>query len=169
MDLKAHAKYALESSRRLIEGALADFKTREDWLHQSHPKANHAMWIVAHLGLADNMFASRFRPDVASKPDGWDDLFWFGSQLQEDASLYPPEAEVLAYFRDRREVLLKVLDELTEDELAGPAPGPDERSPLAGAPCIGHAFIFIAYHEGIHTGQLTVAHRGLGRPPMFGP
>ena len=29
--------------------------------------------------------------------------------------------------------------------------------------------MFIPYHEGIHTGQFTIAHRGLGNEPMFQP
>jgi hypothetical protein len=33
---------------------------------------------------------------------------------------------------------------------------------------LGHAFIFIAYHEGMHSGQLTVTHRALGHAPIVG-
>lgn len=166
--LKAHARYALENARRITEGLIDAFKTDDDWFYQSHPKANHAMWIIGHLGLADNMFASRFRPDVASKPDGWDEVFWFGSELKSDRSAYPARDDVLAYFRQRREALMEVLEQLTDEELQEPAPPAGERSPIAGAPCIGHLLLFAAYHEGIHSGQLTIAHRGLGNPPMFG-
>ena len=127
------------------------------------------MWIVGHIGLADNAFAARFRPDVSAKPDGWDELFWFGSEPRSDSSAYPPVEEVLSYCRDRRSVLLSVLEELTDEELSAPAPGPNERSPLAGAPNMGHTFLFIAYHEGLHTGQLSVARRSLGHEPLFKP
>jgi uncharacterized damage-inducible protein DinB len=65
-------------------------------------------------------------------------------------------------------VLLKVLDELSEEELRAAAPAAGERSPIAGAPSLGHAFIFIAYHEGMHSGQLTVTHRALGHAPIVG-
>lgn len=169
MDLKTHAKYSLERSRWLTEQLLESFKTEDDWFYQAHPDANHAMWIVGHLGLADNMFASRFREQLASKPDGWDDLFWFGSELKSDRSAYPPNEEVLAYFRDRRQTLLNMIDDLTDEELAAPAPPPNEPSPIAGAPCIGHILLFAASHESIHAGQLTVARRGLGNAPLFSP
>ena len=76
MDLKTHAKYALEKARWLTEQLLDSFKSEDEWFYQSHPKANHAIWIVGHLALADNAFLSRFREDAATKPDGWDDLFW---------------------------------------------------------------------------------------------
>ena len=169
MNLKSHAKYGLQKSRNLAGGLLVDFKTREDWLFQPHSKANHALWVTAHIALADNNIGSVFRPDSARKPDGWDELFWFGSQLREDTSLYPDHEEVYAYYQDRRETLLEVLDELTADELSAPAPGAGGQGPLAGAPSMGFAFFFIAYHEGIHTGQLTVAHRALGNAPLFEP
>lgn len=168
MDLKAHAKYSLERARWMTEQMIESFKTADDWFYQSHPKANHAMWIVGHLGLADNMFLSRFQEELANKPDGWDDLFWFGSELK-DRSAYPASDEVLSYFRVRRETLMKVVAGVTDEQLSAPAPGPDEMSPIAGAPCIGHILLFAAYHEGMHCGQLTVAHRGIGNDPLFAP
>ena len=116
MDLRAHARFSLQKSRNLAERLLDDFKTREDWLFQPHSKANHALWITAHIALADNQFGAVFRPDSARKPDGWDEWFWFGSQLREDTGVYPDHEEVYAYYRDRRETLLEVLDELTVDE-----------------------------------------------------
>ena len=169
MDLKDHARFALEHQRGFTEQLLATFSTRDHWLFQTHPKANHAMWVVGHLGLADNMFASKFREEVADKPAGWDELFWFGSELQVGQSAYPAHEEVRAYFDDRRRTLLKVLEDLSDTELNAPGPPADARSPIAGAPCIGHLFLFAARHEGIHAGQLTVCHRGLGNDPLFTP
>jgi len=169
MDFKAHAKYMLEKARWMTEQMLESFTSEDDWFYQSHEKANHAMWIVGHLALADNMFASKFREATASKPAGFDELFWFGSELQDDRSKYPSKEEVLAYFRDRRDNLMKVVDELSEEELSAAGPGAEEMSPIAGAPSIGQLLIFAAYHEGMHTGQLSVAHRGIGQGPSFAP
>jgi hypothetical protein len=146
-----------------------NFKSDEDWFYRPVPNSNHALWIVAHLGLSDNMFASKFRPEIDHKPDGWQDLFWFGSEIQEDRNAYPSPAEVLNYFRDRREVLMKVLDEVSDEELNAAAPPEGDRSAVAGAPSIGQLFIFASFHEGIHSGQLTVIDRGLGNEPMMRP
>jgi uncharacterized damage-inducible protein DinB len=168
MELRDHGRHALKFSRRLSEGLLGSFKTPENWVFQIHPKANHPLWIAGHLALVDNAFINRFRPALAKKSEGWDALFGFGSQPKPDASLYPAPEEVLSYFRGRREVLLKVLNELSEEELRAAAPAAGERSPIAGAPSLGHAFIFIAYHEGLHSGQLTVTHRALGHAPIVG-
>jgi uncharacterized damage-inducible protein DinB len=168
MEMRDHARHALKFARRMSEGLLASFKTPEDWVFQIHPKANHALWITAHVGLADNAFVGKFRPELARKPEGWDQLFWFGSQPKPTAEIYPVAAEVLAYFRERREALLELLDALSDEELYAPAPPAGARSPIAGAPNMGHAFIFQAQHEMMHAGQLTVAHRALGNAPLLG-
>jgi len=165
--LREHARFALGFSRRLSEGLLRCFKDRSEWLYQVHPRANHPLWIAGHLGLADNSIAARFRPGIARKPEGWDAMFWFGSQATGDSSAYPAEAEVFEYFRERRTALLAVLEELTDAELAAPAPPSGAPSPIAGAPSIGQLFIFAATHEGMHSGQLTVVHRALGHAPLF--
>lgn len=169
MDLKAHATQSLKVARRLTTSFLADFNTLHDWFYQAHDQANHALWIVGHLGMADNAFASKFRPKLGDDREGWREKFWFGSEPQTDPKYYPPIDEVLDYFEVRRQVLLQVLGELTMPELLAPAPPPEAASPLAGAPNIGHVFFFIAYHEGMHSGQLSVARRGLGNPPLFLP
>ena len=169
MDLKSHIRHSLVTARRMTESILNAFQTEDDWLFQLHSQTNHALWIVAHLGLADNLFASKFRPQVASKPEGWDRLFWFGSQLQTDRSVYPSSSEVLAYFRERRDALSRVVEEISEEELAQPAPPPDDPGPFAGAPCIGYILLFCARHESFHAGQLAMNHRALGHPPLYTP
>jgi len=168
MDFKAHARHLLGLSRRITEGVITALKSEDDWFFKAHATANFPLWIVGHLALADNMFVSRFRPHLATKPEGWDELFWFGSKHSLDRGVYPSPEIVLAYFRDRRETLLKVLDEVTEEELNRPAPPAGQKSPIAGAPNIGHLFLFAAMHESLHGGQLTIAHRGLGHAPLFG-
>lgn len=168
VDFKAHARQELGLSRRFIEGVIASLKTPEEWFYQAHPTTNPPLWIVGHLGLADNAFIARFRPAAATKPDGWDERFWGGSKPRNDPSYYPAPEEVVAYLRERRAKLLSVLDELSDEELNAPAPAAGERSPIAGAPSIGHLFLFAALHEALHGGQLTVAHRALGNPPLFG-
>lgn len=169
MDIKSHATSSLNLARRLTKNMLADFNTLNDWFYQAHEHANHALWIVGHLGLADNAFISKFRPKLASETDGWKEIFWFGSQPTNNPKDYPPIDEVLEYFDARRELLLQVLASLSMDELSQPAPPAGTQSPIAGAPNIGQVFFFIAYHEGVHSGQLSIARRGLGHPPLFQP
>jgi uncharacterized damage-inducible protein DinB len=169
MDLKAHAFSSLKLARRLTSAMLSDFNTLNDWVYQAHPQANHALWIIGHLGMADNAFITKFRPKLGDEPSGWKDKFWFGSQPIADVKHYPPIDEVLEFFDGRREVLLEVLTDLSMEELSEPAPPAEAQSPIAGAPNIGQVFFFIAYHEGMHSGQLSIARRGLGHEPLYQP
>lgn len=166
MNIKSHAISGLKLSRRLTKNMLADFNTMTDWFYQPHENSNHALWIAGHLGMADNAFTAKFRPKAGREIEGWKEIFWFGSQPTNDPKDYPPIDEVLDYFDERREILLKVLDEVSVEELAKPAPPEDSGSPIAGAPDIGQVFFFIANHECLHCGQLSVCRRGLGHPPL---
>ncbi len=169
MSIRQAAIHALNTSRNALNLVLEEFKTDDDWFTQPCPNSNHAIWIVGHLGLADNRFASRFRPDVDQIPEGWEELFWFGSEINPDRAAYPSKDDVLAYFHERRETLLKVIEECSDEELNAAAPPAGERGPISGAPNVGQLFLFGSFHEGIHMGQLTVAHRSLGREPVMKP
>lgn len=169
MSTKETAKHGLIQSRKMIEGVIQGLKSDSDWFYQPAEKTNHAMWVIGHLALADNMFASKFREETSNEPEGYKEMFWFGSEPTADQSRYPAVSEVLSYFRERRENLLNVLEGLSDEELAAAGPPADAGGPLAGAPSMAQAFHFAAYHEGIHTGQMTVCHRGLGNPPMYKP
>ena len=166
MSVKENILYSLAQSRRMMEGLMSAMGDLEDWMYQAHPKANHPLWIVGHIGLADNMFLSRLDPEADNKPEGWDELFWFGSEIHADASKYPDVETVVAYCKERREALLKAIEGLTDEFLMSPTP---DEGMFADAPNMAQMLMFISYHEGVHTGQFTIAHRGLGHDPMFKP
>ncbi len=166
MSVKENVLYSLQQSRKMMEGLMAAMSDQEDWMYQAHPKANHPLWIVGHIGLADNMFLTRLNPEADNKPEGWDELFWFGSEVQTDASKYPDVDTVVNYCRERRASLVSAIEGLTEEFLMGPTP---DEGMFSDAPNMAQMLIFISYHEGVHTGQFTIAHRGLGHDPMFQP
>ena len=63
-----------------------------------------------------------------------------------------------------REVLLEVVDGLTDDDQSTPTQG------LAPALItdFGSVLQFLTWHEGMHVGQITVAHRTMGCGPLMG-
>jgi len=81
-----------------------------------------------------------------------------------DPAAYPPPEQVVERWRERRKTLLAVLDRQTDDDLNQPAP--------SGAPTFlkdrGNLFEFVAIHESMHTGQLSIARRALGHSPLRG-
>lgn len=163
---KANILYAMQQSRLMLEGMIAKMKSDTDWMYQAHPSANHPLWVVGHVALADNMFAALIDENLKKLPEGWEEVFWFGSEISGDRSKYPPTEEVLAYARDRREVLVKAIEAASEEYFEGPTP---EEGMFAEAPNMAGIFYFVAYHEGLHTGQFSIANRGLGNDPLFTP
>lgn len=165
MSIKENVLYSLNQSRNMLQGLIESMTSREDWLFQTHPTANHPLWVVGHLGLADNMFLKRLDPDSGDDRK-WDEFFWFGSEIHSDSSRYPATDEVVGYCRDRRAKLLETIAGLSDEFLQSPTP---DEGMFADAPNMAQMLFFIAYHEGVHSGQFTIAHRGLGHQPMFQP
>lgn len=166
MSIKANVVYSLNQARKMTESLIERLESPSDWLAQPCDKANHPLWVIGHLALADNMFAASMSGGEKSFPKGWSELFWFGSEVHSEASKYPPAEEVLKYFREQRERLLEVLDGLSDEFLAGPTP---DDGMFEDAPNMAQMLIFASFHEGIHFGQFTVAHRSLGHSPLFQP
>ncbi len=162
MGMKQQLRNGLTSARRFTEGILRGFKTPAQWTHQVHPRANHALWFAGHMGVVDNFFIWTLdRAKVDNRPE-YQEKFGMGSQPTSDVSHYPPVEEVLAYMRQRRETLLSILEALDESDLAKPTPQgtPDF------LPDFCTVFQTAAWHEGMHCGQITVAHRAIGNEPI---
>ena len=154
----------LNGARRYTEALIEKFATPEEWVAQPYPGANHALWCIGHIAGTDNMCLSILAPEKAREMKGYKELFGGGSTPQADVSAYPPVEEVLAYFRERRETLLEVFAGLTDDDL--------DRETPEGAPdflpTVGAVFNIAIWHEGLHAGQASIAHRSLGKPPVMG-
>lgn len=164
MSKLAHIKDALSGARRYSEGLFANFKTPDEWVYQVHDKANHALWCAGHLGSTDNFMLSLIAPEKAKSNERYKALFGGGSEPVGDASQYPSPDEIMDYLRERRKVLLEVLDGMTEADLAKPTP--DDAPDFI--PDIESAFRILSWHEGLHAGQASIAHRGLEKSPVMG-
>ena len=162
IDLKERLRQQLDLIRGISEQTLSVFETPEEWTHQVHPKANHALWFAGHVGIVDNFMLSRISPEKAAEPEGYREKFGMGSRPTSDPSDYPPIEEVLAFMRERRQVVLDVLDALGDDELTMPTP---EGTPEFITD-VASVFQTAVWHEALHLGQVTVARRALGFAPL---
>ena len=164
MPLNKRLENQLKVVRGIAEQMLAVFETPEQWTHQVHDQANHALWFVGHIGTVDDFMLRMAGSEKSSVPDGYREKFALGSQPTANAADYPPVEEVLAYWRRQRETLLATLAELSDDDLAKPAP--------AGGPGfitdVASIFESAVWHEAMHLGQVTVARRALGHAPLAG-
>ncbi len=165
MNVKMRLKSQLEKVRALTESLLKAFQTPEEWTYQVDATANHALWFVGHISTVDNFFISLLAPNEVRDHDGYRELFGIGSQPVSDPSAYPPVEEVLAYWRERRQTLLKVLDAMSEEDLA--------RSVPDGSPAMWTDFASVLetaiWHETLHAGQVSVARKALGHAPLLRP
>lgn len=164
MSLKSHLREQLVSARKFSEAFLRDFRTPADWTFQVHPHSNHALWFIGHIGNTDNFFLSLISPERAAPQANFREKFGMGSQPTPDAADYPPVEEVLAYFRERRETLLALLDSLDEAALEAKTP----KGAPEFLPDVASVFRTAGWHEALHAGQLTVVRRALGHPPVMG-
>jgi uncharacterized damage-inducible protein DinB len=153
----------LEFSRRALLGMLEDIP-KDRWVHQPITTANHAAWIVGHLAHTDNFFLTSVAGRPSQIPAEWDSLFGMGSQPVGDASAYPNSAELKDQLRARREDLIAWLRGLSEAQAQSELP----EELRVFAPSVGALPNSIAWHEGMHTGQLTVVRKSLGIAPKFG-
>ncbi|QGJ72116.1 DinB family protein [Planctomycetales bacterium 10988] len=152
----------LIQTREFTEKLLEVFQKEEDWIYQVHPEANHALWFIGHLAHTDDFFISLIEPEKKEDTFQATEMFGMGSQPVADLSAYPPIDEVRSRMKERREVLLDVLSSLTEEDLKKETP-PGTPEFLKNYESVFQTAI---WHEGMHSGQLTVTRRALGHPPI---
>lgn len=131
---------------------------------QPVPACNHAMWVAGHVADTDDFFWRTLTGKPSALPAGWKEKFGGGSTPSPDPKTYPPLAEVKRVLVDRRQALISYFSSLDRAGLLAPTP---EKVKFFG-PTIGSLAGSIAWHEGLHSGQITMVRKGLGMPPLFG-
>lgn len=163
MSAKQRLQKRLQAARDYSCALLADFKTPEEWTHQVHANANHALWFAGHMAVSDNFFVSNLAAERVARRPEFEKAFGTGSQPTNNPADYPPVADVLAYMKERRTTLLDVLNGLSDAELEQPlAKGTPDF-----LPDIGSVFETAVWHEGLHSGQLSVCRRSMGHQPVM--
>jgi hypothetical protein len=163
MSAKQRLKKQLEAARDYSRALLADFKTPEEWTRQVHPNANHALWFAGHMAVSDNFFVSHIAPEKTVKRPEFEKAFGTGSQPTSNPADYPPPEDVLEFMNERRRTLMGVLEALDERELEQPLP----KGTPDFLPDVGSVFETAVWHEGLHSGQLSVCRRAMGHKPVL--
>jgi hypothetical protein len=114
------------------------------------------------MATVDNFFLSLVAPDKVRPLADFQAKFGMGSQPTSDPAAYPPPESVVTAMRERREALLAALDAMSEEDLAKKTP----QGAPEFLPDVASVFEMAVWHEGQHSGQLTVARRALGYPPL---
>jgi len=162
MSQKSRLLNQLNSARSFSNKLLKDFETPVSWTHQLHKGGNHALWFAGHMGTTDNFMLSLVRPDLCEANDQYGTLFGLGSQPSEDLSSYPSVESVIGFMADRREKLLQALEEMSDEQLTQATPdGAPEFMPDNAS-----VFETAVWHEGLHSGQISLIRRSLGFDPI---
>lgn len=154
----------LRQARDFSEKLLTDFRTPQEWTHQLYPGANHALWFAGHMAVTDDFFLTAIDPSRSTGLPDLGDRFGMGSKPTGNPQDYPPPELVLTAMRERRAVLLGLLETLGEADFERPSQG----AAASFLPTWGDVFATALWHEGLHAGQLSMVRRALGHPPVMG-
>ena len=127
-------------------------------------KTNHALWVLGHLAVTDNWFASTLGKRESVIDESWGPLFGMKSEPSDDAAIYPPFDEIKDGLERARASLLSAFESMDEQQLLAELP-----EELKGfAPNVGGVALSLAWHEGFHAGQLSAVRRSLDLPFTMG-
>ena len=163
MNAREHAIGMLEFARRMTDQLLEDIP-EDKLLHQPVGGGNHALWVIGHLVVTDDLFAGVYDGGQRKLPGQYNELFGMGSKPTSDAAAYPPMSQVRQHSAATRQRLLDAAAAADQDTLD--AALPEEFQGFA--PSRLRFLLHLAWHEGLHDGQLTMIRRSLGIGPKVG-
>ena len=153
----------LDFSRNILLGLVEEIDD-DKMCHQPVAGGNHTAWVLGHIAYADDLFAVEVGGRKSILSDDWKAKHGMGSTPTSDRADYPSKAEFLDKLATCRESLLTWFNSLDESELETPMPeGWTDFAPNRAA-----FASWIAWHEALHSGQLTMIRKSLGLAPKRG-
>ena len=143
----------------LTERAMRDFSD-EEAQQRVEGNANCMLWLFAHLTAVRCSLAGMLG---VHKDVGWQSYFRKGSK-GDDFSKYPTLAEVRQVWQEITPRLVQALETASEEQLSAPAP---RDFPIPDKTVRG-AFLFLAFHESYHVGQMSYLRKCLGKDGLVG-
>jgi hypothetical protein len=140
---------------------MSDDLSPADFRHQLAPGANSAAWVVGHLAVTLWRTADRLgAADLPPLPPGLLDTFTQTGKPAGDQSGLGDPAELLKLFDACLAKVIEAVPRVPAEKLTGPATRPGL------ATTFGEGLLFGALHVAMHTGQLSLVRRSLGKPPV---
>ena len=160
------AKDALRSSMTMglfvLEKYVSDMTDAE--LMSRPPGCNHLAWQIGHLISSESGLVNMMRPGQgAPLPEGFREAHAKENTGSDDPAQFRTKQEYLDLYHRVREQTLKVLDTMTDDDLA--AAGPEAFRNVF--PRVLDMFNLIGTHPLMHAGQFAVVRRQLGKPVVI--
>ena len=149
-------------ARQLLHRMVDDL-TDAEFRHQPVPGANSAAWIVGHLGVIARRSADRL--GATGLPELTEEFVAQFSATKQPAGEQldlGTKAELIALFDLGVEKLIEAIRALPVEALTNPPAGA-----RGLATNYGEAVLFGALHVAMHSGQLSIIRRSLGKPPVL--
>ncbi|HBS30090.1 MAG TPA: hypothetical protein DEB06_11735 [Phycisphaerales bacterium] len=160
MTPREHAIALLEFTRSYTLGLLKDIPEGR-YTHQVCPTANHILWVMGHLAGTDAWIAGEVGASKVSVPEAI--VKAFGMNSKPSASGNPPVGEVKRAFESSRAALIEWFKSAPDSALKlnlKEKTGGFTTDPI-------DAMLKIAWHEGLHAGQIAEVRKSLGLPPSM--
>lgn len=132
-------------------------------VHQPFPGANHASWIAGHILWADDLFLTALKPRPSALPANYAKLFGNGSTPTNDPATYPTLNQLREKLAQVREEMIAWFAGMPEAQLHSALP----KDFATFAENFAMLMSTLAWHEGLHAGQLTVIRKSLGMKPRM--
>ena len=153
----------LRRNGEILKSTIADMSDA-DLIQRPAPTANNGLWQIGHLIASEtrlvNGTAGR---TVIELPAGFAEKFKRDTASVDDPAKLARKADLLALFERVRAASCDWVASLSAADMAKPAPE-QLRQRL---PTVGHVAHLLPAHLSMHTGQLQVLRRKLGKPVLF--
>ena len=144
----------------MLIGDLSD----EELLQRPEPEANHIAWQLGHLIGALHFFGEAVKPgSMPALPEGFNDQHSKETATSDDPGAFLKKDEYATLLDQQRAAMLELSESLSEEELSADAP----EQLREYAPTIVDMIGLAAEHEMMHSGQISVLRRKLGKPVAF--
>lgn len=155
----------IEFARNYSQSLLADLSD-DDWFWTPENVTTHIAWQVGHLAMSEyglTLFRQRGRAEIDTElmSGKFRKLFMRGTEPQSDRTAYPTPAEILAVLDRVHQQMRIELPTFADSDLDQPLDPPH----AAYATRYG-ALLFAGDHEMLHSGQIGMLRRLMGKPPL---
>jgi hypothetical protein len=153
----------LHTARYITTSYLGDLSDA-DLLVRPVAGAHHTAWQLGHLIVSEHQMLNGVRPGSApALPHGFAEKHEKTAAKSDQLSDFCSKETYLSLMHQLREATIATLSQLTPEDLSQPGP----EAMRAYAPKVGSVFLSIANHELMHSGQVAVIRRALGKPVVI--
>lgn len=160
MEIKTVIANSLKMSQGLLKTYLGDL-TDSEIMQRPAAGANHIAWQLGHIISAEQqLFSGVFPESYRPLPEGFAQKHSKETCGNDQAQDFYPVKTYVEVMEQVRADTLKALDEIPDAKLDQASPERLQRI----APKLGDMFLFASAHFLMHSGQIAVLRRALGKP-----